>query len=344
MQLCFLESGQVSQNIKRFLESKGIDEINFAVAYLTNAGYASIEKPLEKFLRRKGQIKFLVGMSGVYVTESRALNHLLKLVKKRKGKNVEIKYHNPKRGEFHPKLILAKRRGSLREVILGSSNLTGGGQKGNLEANVLVTIGKSSNENTKKFVKDVNEFFQYVWKAGKILDSMAISKYSKGEKKKMKFTKTQIGLPKTNLPPFVYLNGKRREMESFEVLCTDCKKNYVKVPLNAFYCDECSEELSVTIPAPNYRELKKKKQLKRIKLRADRKKLEISKVGFRCPDCNTLLDVTDEFMLWIICDECAEKRRQSNEYVCKPFSRWNDKVAKNLFYRLNQKRVKYSNQ
>lgn len=162
-------------------------------------------------------------------------------------------------------------------------------------------------------------------------------------KRKVKSTKAHIGLPRTILPPFVYLNGKRREMESLEVLCTDCKKNYVRVPLSAFYCDDCSEGLSVEIPSPSRRELREKKQREKIELRADGKKLEISEVGFRCPDCNAPLDMTDEFMLWIICPACAEKRKQGNMCVCKPFSRLNDRIAKNLFYGLNQKRVKYSN-
>jgi HKD family nuclease/Zn finger protein HypA/HybF involved in hydrogenase expression len=343
MQTLFLESGQVSYNIRRLLESESIDEINFAVAYLTDAGYLGIEKSLKRFLRRKGQIKFLVGMSGVYVTESRALNRLLKLVKRQKGKNLEVKYHNPQRGEFHPKLILAKCKRRLKEVIAGSSNLTSGGQKGNIEANVLVTIGKSSNGNTKEFVRDANEFFQYIWRSGEILDSTAIRKYAKGEKKKTAFTEKHIGLPRTKLPPFVYMNGKRKVMNSLEILCTDCNKNYVKVPLNAFYCDECSNDFSVIIPSPNRREIEEKKRLKKIVARADDRKIRISELGFRCPSCNTPIDATDEFMLWIICDECAKKRRQGNKYICKPFSRWNDKVAKNLYYGLNQKRVKYSN-
>lgn len=341
MKISFLESGQVSQNIERLLESKDVDEIDFAIAYLTEKGYSSIEVSLKRFLRKKGQVKFLVGLSGVNITESSALRKLLSLVRKPYGKRLKVKYHNPRGLEFHPKLVIAKSKGKLREVILGSSNLTAGGQKHNVEANVLVEVRDSFNKNAEKFKVDVEQFFDFIWEPGGTLDSYVVREYSKGEKKKTKSSLASGGAPKTSLPSFIYLDEKRISLKFLKVLCTACKRKYVKIPLNAFYCEKCGEKVMVEMPSLNKKEREQKKRLQRVTVKVDDKKLHARKVALRCPICNAPIDLTDESMLWIICQECGEKRKKSNEVVSKPFSKWNNS-AKNLFYSLDTERITYS--
>jgi uncharacterized membrane protein YdcZ (DUF606 family) len=48
---------------------------------LSAAGYSCIETSLKKFLSRAGHVRFLVGLSSFYVTESSALRKLLSLAK-----------------------------------------------------------------------------------------------------------------------------------------------------------------------------------------------------------------------------------------------------------------------
>lgn len=342
MKVSFLESGQILASIKRLLESKDIYEIDIAVAYLSKGGYSEVEKAIKNFLRRKGRIKFLVGLSHVYATESRALKALLALAKKQKNNQFEVKYHRFKKREFHPKLILAKSKSDARIVIVGSSNFTSGGQKKNVEANIMTEIDSLQNLDEKNFLSNVESFFRYVWDSGKFLDSEIIKNYATGEEEARRVFSSKIrkSVPPTDLLRFVYLNGERRTVKSsFEVLCTDCSKNYIEIPMNALYCRDCGIEPLVETPTPNKEELTKKRQLQGVTIKIDGKKIVAKEVDISCPDCNIKVGMANDFMLWVICDECARKRKMEGAVVCKPFTKWDNEKAKNLSYGIGKSRL-----
>jgi HKD family nuclease len=340
MKTTFLESGQILAQIKNLLESPNITEIEFAIAYLSKGGYSEIEESLTKFLKRKGKVLFLVGLSQVYVTESSALKKLLTLAQKQKNNLLEVKYHNLKGKEFHPKLVIAKLNDVPKFVIIGSSNLTSGGQKSNVEANVSVECGKTSDSENQIFTENVNGFFKYIWAAGRPLNSDVIKNYSSGEKKRRKLKVTaQNKVPVTKLYPFVYLDGKRVEVKhGFEVLCTDCRKKYIPIPLNSFYCNDCGNDESVEAPQPEEIDYEGKSKSSKTSIKIDGKKTALKVVDIPCPDCPTPIEMANDFRLWVICEECAQERKDSGDSVCKPYTKW-DKIAKNLNYSLNENRL-----
>lgn len=337
----FLESGRVLLEIQNMLESKDISKIDFAVAYLSAAGYWCIEPSLNKFLSRGGHVRFIVGLSNAYVTESSALRKLLALAKTPQGKGLEVKYHKPKGIEFHPKLVLAKSGDRLKMAVVGSSNLTSGGQKRNIEANVLLRIEDSSDVEANNFEQDSINFFNYLWKTANKLDPENIREYAKAEKAKRTSRKTHSKVPNTVLSNFVFVNNERTIADSLSVLCTECRKTYVDIPLNAFYCDNCGEYPSVNAPEPlSVKENDKKKEIRNISLKINGKKRLAEELAVRCPDCNSPIDMTNCFMLWIICEKCAERRRKEKRSVCHPYTEWPIKAARDLSYSLNKDRFR----
>lgn len=337
----FLESGRVLLEIQHMLESKDISNIDFAVAYLSRAGYSCIEPSLNKFLSKGGRVRFIVGLSKAYVTESSALRKLLALAKTPHGKRLETKYHNPKGIEFHPKLLLAKSGDRLKMAVIGSSNLTSGGQERNIEANVLLKIEESSDTEAKNFEQDSANFFNYLWDTANELDHATIREYAKAEKAKRTPRKTLDKVPNTTLRSFVFVNNERAIADSLSVLCTDCRKAYIDIPLNDFFCDNCGIYPSVDGPEPlSAKEKDKKKEIKNISFKINGKKLLAQNLAVRCPHCNSPVDMTDDFMLWIICKECAEIRKKEKRSICHPYAEWSTRAARDLSYSLDEDRLR----
>lgn len=339
MQISFLESGRVLVKLKSLLNPKSFDEIDLAVAYLSKRGYSTIEESLKNFLFKNRRVRFLVGLSSTCVTESGALRKLVALTNKPGGKCLEVKYHRLSGIEFHPKIVLAKSKGKLKQAIVGSSNLTGGGQESNVEANVAIEIEDLLDENTKSLQVDITNFFDYLWGEAKILDYIAIKEYALDEKAKRKPRRTQGKVPSTSLRAFVYLEDHRMVAESFEVLCTDCRKEYVKIPINAFCCDDCGKYPLVKTRPPNKEEQARIRQLGRLHIKIDGKKLSVKEADVHCPECNGRVGIANDFMLWLICEECAEKRRLNGKAVCKPYKEWDNEIAKNLSYGLDENKL-----
>ena len=105
VEIYFLESGEVLSRIRNMFESKHINGMDFAVAYLSDGGYSCIELWLKKFLSRGGTVRFIVGLSNVYATESSALRRILDLTTQGE---INVKYSKPEGREFHPKIVLAE--------------------------------------------------------------------------------------------------------------------------------------------------------------------------------------------------------------------------------------------
>jgi len=337
----FLESGRILLEIKHMLESKEITKVDFAVAYLSAKGYEYIEPQLVNFLSKGGNVRFIVGLSNAYITESAAIEKLSDLANTERGKNLKIKYHKPSGVEFHPKIVLAKSDEKLKIALVGSSNLTGGGQKKNIEANVLLEIEDSNDVVEKIFEQDIKNFFNYLWDTGKEPSPEIIKKYAKAEQAKNHARRTRDNVPNTTLSNFVFINNKREIAGSLSVQCTDCRRAYVDIPLNAFYCDNCGNYPSVDGPEPlSAEENHKKKEMTNIWLKINGKELQAQEFALRCPDCHLPVDMTDEFMLWIICKKCADIRKKDDRPVCQPYKEWSIKAAKEIWYGLKEDRLR----
>jgi HKD family nuclease len=139
-----------------------------AVAFLSSEGYREIEPLLLKLLRRQKRVQLVVGISEYGITDWQPLARLRQLRKKYPNLSVKI-FKN--RG-FHPKLFLSEFPNGEVSILIGSSNLTAGGMRKNVEANILLK-GKPSDG----FVNEINSFFDNAFLNAHRLDGSLVDRY-----------------------------------------------------------------------------------------------------------------------------------------------------------------------
>jgi len=114
-------------------------ELKFAVAFIKYSGFMLIEEDINKCLRKGRNIEFLVGLD-FRTTEPK----VLRLLKKLSNEGFPVKcycFSDPSFGDtpvYHPKMYLLN-DGENATIALGSSNLTRGGLKNNVEVNAVIT-------------------------------------------------------------------------------------------------------------------------------------------------------------------------------------------------------------
>ena len=114
-------------------------ELKFAVAFMKYSGFMLIEEDINRCLRNGSSIEFLVGLD-FRTTDPKALRLLNKL----SSEGLPVKcycFSDPSFRDtpvYHPKLYLLN-DGRNATITLGSSNLTAGGLKDNVEANAVIT-------------------------------------------------------------------------------------------------------------------------------------------------------------------------------------------------------------
>jgi HKD family nuclease len=161
--LDFLEGGDMRDKIVNFANK--YKSIKIAVAFLKNDGFEPLKGPLrltsgKVFVDSNKRIEFLVGLSPYYITDSEPLTHLLNLrndlKKEHKEDRLQIRYYGDT--SFHPKLFLFE-KGSSTAAIVGSSNMTGGGTRDNIEANISFELASN-----QPLAKRVSAFFEDIWR------------------------------------------------------------------------------------------------------------------------------------------------------------------------------------
>jgi HKD family nuclease len=178
MRVEFLGPGASSSAIRSRLLEKS--EFTIAVAFLRNDGLEAVKKQLVR-----GNGKFIVGTSSFYITDWKALSKLFMISSK--NPNLRVKrYHST---AYHPKVFLFD-KGESADIIIGSSNLTGGGLVSNVEANVLVECNK-----TDRFFKDVQSFLETLFRGAVPLDLDFITGY---RKRSIQFRRTTASAHKHN--------------------------------------------------------------------------------------------------------------------------------------------------
>lgn len=113
-------------------------DVKVAVAFLKYSGYDLIKENILECLDNGGKLEFLVGLD-FNTTDAKAIKALQEI---ESGNPMlrcycfsdALKNDTP---VFHPKLYLLN-NGSQATVIVGSSNLTGGGLKNNIEVNAII--------------------------------------------------------------------------------------------------------------------------------------------------------------------------------------------------------------
>jgi len=162
----FLQAGQefVNEIRKSILEYK---KIRIAVAFVKEDGYSEIAESLKKALSNGCEIEFIVGASTeLGITDSGVLDRLLELKKKYK-KRFLVKFYN--NAGFHPKLFIFRKKDAVK-IIIGSSNLTGGGVRNNVEANVIIKTTQKHNI----FKTVMNEFNNWFKRAKKLTKNFTV--------------------------------------------------------------------------------------------------------------------------------------------------------------------------
>lgn len=119
--------------------------VQIAVAFARYSGLRLIEPAIDKCLHGGGEIEFVVGLD-FRTTDAEALRALQ--AREEAGSRVRLYcYSEPGEtsGTYHPKLYLFEKEAGITGII-GSSNLTEGGLRSNVEVNVALDFDTESEE------------------------------------------------------------------------------------------------------------------------------------------------------------------------------------------------------
>ena len=132
------------------------NRLRIAVAFVSTGGISLLEQGLQDCISRNCYIEFILGID-LYVTDSKALQNLYQLSKA--NQNIKLycyrasNYEDNSEAIYHPKLYIADQT-SVVTIIIGSSNLTEGGLRSNVEFNVLI-----KSEPDSSIVSKVHEMY-----------------------------------------------------------------------------------------------------------------------------------------------------------------------------------------
>ncbi|MDZ7337345.1 MAG: phospholipase D-like domain-containing protein [candidate division KSB1 bacterium] len=111
-------------------------ECRIAVAFISSSGLALLEDVIRRCVAREGIVEFLVGLD-LSATEPEALWTIHRHSEMTPNVSLYCFSMPGLRCAYHPKLYITRGEEEAL-IVIGSSNLTEGGLKGNLELNVLI--------------------------------------------------------------------------------------------------------------------------------------------------------------------------------------------------------------
>jgi len=112
------------------------EEVKIAVAYVSIQGLALLESAIRQCLEKGGYTEFLVGLD-LSVTDPQALWALYRMSQAEPNLACYCLTELGPSVVYHPKLYVVK-AGDTVTIVVGSSNLTEGGLKQNVEVNALI--------------------------------------------------------------------------------------------------------------------------------------------------------------------------------------------------------------
>ena len=137
MQVQFIDNQQ--HEMATFLASaiEASEEIKIAVAFVSRAGLGLLEDSISNALSKGATAEFLIGMD-MHATEPKALHQLYEMTIQLSSVKLYCSASLRRGAIYHPKMYLLK-QGSASTIVIGSSNLTRGGLKSNVEVNVALS-------------------------------------------------------------------------------------------------------------------------------------------------------------------------------------------------------------
>lgn len=300
-------------------------KIKIAVAYLKKSGFEVIKDSLCFFVRKKGRLKILVGLADYYITDPEALTELVEMRKRLlpgKDKNrLQIRYYESL--NFHPKLFIFEGKDQTA-VILGSSNLTGGGLSRNIEVNVMLAAKRA------KYgpIKDITDYFDLIWKRKGVfgpidLNEEILRKYAynkrvyQGLRSSQAFKKKTV--PSSKFPVFktkgpqaakamfsLFVDGLATRGKKLEAFCTKCDRLVAvsKKWLDYWVCNKHRGKKIAECPSPE----EKGEKGGLIKLLIDDAEVNVKSIEKLClrKGCKKHVDLTNDFY-WLVCPKCYGK-------------------------------------
>jgi HKD family nuclease len=112
------------------------NDFRIAAAFVSTGGISLLEQGLQDCIKRNCYIEFVLGID-LTVTDPKALWALYQLSKANQNVKLYCYSSSNSEGIYHPKLYVANQL-FVVTAIIGSSNLTEGGLRSNVEVNVLI--------------------------------------------------------------------------------------------------------------------------------------------------------------------------------------------------------------
>lgn len=112
------------------------EECKIAVAFVSKKGIAQIKDAFYECLQNGGNIEFLIGLD-LAATDPSAVWTLFEISQTECNASVYCFSNPAKTATYHPKLYIIKTH-DIANLVIGSSNLTEGGMKNNVEINALI--------------------------------------------------------------------------------------------------------------------------------------------------------------------------------------------------------------
>ncbi|WP_300361479.1 DUF3427 domain-containing protein [Fusobacterium sp.] len=141
-------SYSILESLKKSLEE--CNEFLFIVSFIRFSGIQILLDILKKLEEKNIKGKILTS-NYMNVTEKRALEKIIKF------KNIELKFFDGDIQGFHPKTYIFKNEKGIK-ILLGSSNISFGGLKSNIEWNNEIFFEKDDNE-----IEEVLNEYNYIW-------------------------------------------------------------------------------------------------------------------------------------------------------------------------------------
>jgi len=164
-----------------WLIREGVSEILIANSFIKNSGINFLKERFKHLIEHGTTIKVLYG-EDFGITEASAIRHLVNI-----GCVVKVCKIEGVAG-FHPKFLIINYTDSKSILCAGSSNLTSGGLKQNIEFNISIN-------HERKYLKDSISFFNNLWDKSEEIDEDYLLRYEILEKIQKRYDPIEIMIP-----------------------------------------------------------------------------------------------------------------------------------------------------
>lgn len=148
---------------------KKADSVDIIVSFLMESGVKMLLEELENALQRGARIRILTG-NYLGITQPSALY----LIRRKLGKQVDLRFYNEKNRSFHPKSYIFHYE-NHSEIYIGSSNISRSALTSGIEWNYRFS-SRTDKANYEKFFHSFEELFEH---HSIVIDDEELKKYSK---------------------------------------------------------------------------------------------------------------------------------------------------------------------